>query len=119
MLLVWSAIETIFDPFIRAKLLERFPDLNFDRGGAGANIENDLHFLTRADVLLCLLTGFSFRVNMNPPFWDNLCASRSHRNEIVHRGGDAGEDEAKLAVNVAQQLICTINEFRNDRLCLV
>jgi hypothetical protein len=41
-LLAWSAIETIFDPFIREKLLERFPDLNFDRGSAGANIENDL-----------------------------------------------------------------------------
>ena len=113
-LLAWSAIETIFDPFIREKLLERFPDLNFDRGGAGVNIENDLHFLTRADVLLSLLTDFSLRVNTNPPFWDDLCDSRSHRNEIIHRGGDAGEDEAKLAVNVTQQFIRTINEFRNQ-----
>jgi len=113
-LLAWSAMETIFDPFIRERLLERFPDLNFERGGAGTNIENDLHFLTRADVLLSLLTGFSLRVNTNPPFWDNLCASRSHRNEIIHRGGDAGEDEAKLAVKVTQQFIRTINEFRNQ-----
>jgi len=112
-LLAWSAIETIFDPFIRSKLLERFPGLNFDRGGAGANIESDLYFLTRADVLLSLLTGFSLRVNTNPPFWDNLCASRFHRNEIIHRGSDAGEDEAKLAINVAQQFIRTINELRN------
>jgi len=31
----------------------------------------------------------------------------------MHYRGDAGEDEAKLAVNVAQQFIRIINELQN------
>ena len=47
-LLSWGAIETSLAPFLRGKLLEKLPSLSFDRDSAGANIEQDLHFLTHA-----------------------------------------------------------------------
>jgi hypothetical protein len=111
-LLAWIAIECAFDPFIREKLLKLVPDINFERDSAGANIEQDLHFHTRADVLLKALTGFSFRTETIPPFWEQLRLSRRHRNDITHRGLDAEEPEAQQAVQVAQQILRHIAELK-------
>jgi len=82
-LLAWIAIECAFDPFIREKLLELIPDIRFERDSAGANIEQHLHFHTRADVLLKALIGFSFRTETTPPFWEQLRASRIHRITLL------------------------------------
>ena len=111
-LLAWVAIECAFDPFVREKLLELMPDINFERDSAGANIEQDLHFHTRADVLLKALTGFSFRTETAPPFWEQLRLSRRHRNDITHRGLDAQESEAQQAVQVAQEILRCIAELK-------
>jgi len=111
-LLAWVAIECAFDPFVRGKLLELMPDINFERDSAGANIEQDLHFHTRADVLLKALTGFSFRTETAPPFWEQLRLSRRHRNDITHRGLDAQESEAQQAVQVAQEILRCIAELK-------
>jgi hypothetical protein len=113
-LLAWSAIETRLGPFLRAKLLESLPDLNFDRDGAGANFERDLHFLTCVDALLQLLTGFSFRTDITPEFWNQLRTSRNHRNSVVHRGGDADESEARLAVEVAKVFVNQIDRLSHS-----
>ena len=111
-LLAWIAIECAFDPFVREKLLELIPDINFERDSAGANIEQDLHFHTRADVLLKALTGFSFRTETAPPFWEQLRLSRRHRNDITHRGLDAQESEAQQAVEVAQEILSHLAELK-------
>jgi hypothetical protein len=111
-LLSWGAIETSLAPFLRGKLLEKLPSLSFDRDSAGANIEQDLHFLTHADALLELLTGFSFRTGITPTFWEQLRQSRSHRNDVVHRGEDASESQARLAVEVARGFVEQMNQLR-------
>lgn len=111
-LLAWIAIETCLAPFLRVKLLESLSDLSFDRDSAGANFEQDLHFLTRADALLQLLTGFSFRTGITSAFWDQLRTSRGHRNDVVHRGGDANEPQARLAVEVAQVFVDQMDGLR-------
>jgi len=53
-LVCWSAIESIFDPLIRAKLSERLPDIGFDIGQSGFRFqrrytpfENKLEYRTR------------------------------------------------------------------------
>ena len=56
-LICWSIIESTFDPLIRAKLKEKLPDIGFDIGQSGWNIERNLWFFTRLDVLPRLLAS--------------------------------------------------------------
>jgi len=99
-LICWSAIESVFDPFIRSKLKERLPEIGFDIGQAGWNIERDLWFFTRLDVLPRLLADFSFK-ELSDDFWNRLQRSRNVRNRIVHEGEDVEEDDAANTLAVS------------------
>jgi hypothetical protein len=39
------------------------------------------------------------------PFWDHLSTSYAKRNDIIHRGQNASEDEARLAIEVAHAVV--------------
>jgi hypothetical protein len=103
-LICWSAIESTFDPLFRAKLKERLPDIGFDMGQAGWNIERDLWFFTRLDVLPRLLADFSFK-GLPDDFWNRLQRSRNVRNQVVHEGGDVEEDDAANTLAVAREFV--------------
>jgi len=87
---VWKVFGWVL---IRAKLKEKLPDIGFDIGQAGWNIESDLWFLTRLDVLPRLLADFSFK-ELPDDFWNRLQHSRNVRNQVVHEGGDVEEYDA-------------------------
>lgn len=112
-LICWSVIESIFDPLIRAKLKEKLLDIGFDIGQAGWNIERDLWFLTRLDVLPRLLANFSFR-ELPDDFWNRLQRSRNVRNRVVHEGGDVEEDDAANILAVTREFVNTIKDFRDN-----
>ena len=106
-LICWSAIESIFDPLIRAKLKERLPDIGFDIGQAGWNIERDLWFFTRLDVLPRLLADFSFK-ELPDDFWNRFQRSRNVRNQVVHEAEDVEEDDAANTLAVTQEFVNAI-----------
>jgi len=110
-LICWSAIESIFDPLIRVKLKERLPDIGFDIGQAGWNIERDLWFFTRLDILPKLLADFSFK-ELPDNFWNRLQSSRNIRNQVVHEGGDVEEDDAANTLAVTRDFVNAIKDFR-------
>jgi len=112
-LICWSAIESIFDPLIRAKLKERLPDIGFDIGQAGWNIERDLWFFTRLDILPRLLTDFSFK-ELSGDFWNRLQRSRNIRNQIIHEGEDVEEDDAANTLAVTQDFVNAVKNFNNN-----
>ena len=112
-LICWSAIESIFDPLIRVKLKERLPDIGFDIGQAGWNIERDLWFFTRLDVLPRLLADFSFK-ELPDDFWNRLQRSRNVRNQVIHEGEDVEEDDAANTLAVAREFVKAIKDFRNN-----
>jgi hypothetical protein len=53
---------------------------------------------------LRLLTGRSLYKEPGG-FWQDLSASYNLRNKIIHEGQVANEDEAKLAIKVARQIV--------------
>ncbi len=112
-LVCWSAIESIFDPLIRAKLKERLPDIGFDIGQAGWNIERALWFFTRLDVLPRLLTDFSFK-ELPDDFWARLQRSRNVRNQVVHEGEDVEEDDAANTLGVTREFVYAVKAFRDS-----
>jgi hypothetical protein len=112
-LICWSAIESIFDPLIRAKLKERLPDIGFDIGQAGWNIERDLWFFTRLDVLPRLLSDFSFK-ELPDDFWNRLQLSRNVRNQVVHEGEDVEEDDAQKTLAVTREFVHAAKAFRES-----
>jgi len=112
-LICWSAIESIFDPLIRAKLKERLPDIGFDIGQAGWNIERDLWFFTRLDVLPRLLADFSFK-GLPDDFWNRLQSSRNVRNQVVHEGEDVEEDDAANTLAVTREFVNAVKAFRGN-----
>jgi len=111
-LICWSAIESIFDPLIRAKLKERLPDIGFDIGQAGWNIERDLWFFTRVDVLPRLLADFSFK-ELPDDFWNRLQRSRNVRNQVIHEGEDVEEDDAANTLAVTREFVKAMEAFRD------
>ncbi len=112
-LICWSAIESIFDPIIRAKLRKRLPDIGFDIGQSGWNIERDLWFFTRLDVLPRLLADFSFK-ELPDDFWNQLQRSRNVRNRVVHEGEEVEEDDAANTLVVTQEFVHAMKTFRNN-----
>jgi len=110
-LICWSAIESIFDPLIRAKLKEKLPDIGFDIGQAGWNIERDLWFFTRLDVLPRLLVDFSFK-ELPDDFWNRLQRSRNVRNQVIHEGEDIEEDDAANTLTVTREFVNAMEAFR-------
>ena len=110
-LICWSAIESIFDPLIRAKLKERLPDIGFDIGQAGWNIEHDLWFFTRLDVLPRLLADFSFK-ELPDDFWNRLQRSRNVRNRVVHEGEDVEEDNAANTLNATREFVHAVKALK-------
>ena len=111
-LICWSAIESIFDPLIRAKLKESLPDIGFDIGQAGWNIERDLWFFTRLDVLPRLLSDFSFK-ELPDDFWNRLQRSRNVRNQVIHEGEDIEEDDAANTLAVTREFVKAMEAFRD------
>jgi len=101
-IITWNAIEYVFDPFIRRCFQQMRPSIS---EGTLQNFERDLHFLNRADTLIALLTGFSFRYSISPEFWQMFTASRNKRNNLVHRGEDATIEDARDALSVGEQII--------------
>ena len=112
-LICWSAIESIFDPLLRAQLKERLPDIGFEIGQAGWNIERDLWFFTRLDVLPRLLAGFSFR-ELPDDFWNRLQRSRNVRNRVVHEGEDVEEDDAAHTLAVTREFVHAVQALRDS-----
>jgi hypothetical protein len=43
-----------------------------------------------------------------PGLWDELSASYDHRNNIIHRGESATEQQAELALSVARRVIAIV-----------
>lgn len=120
-LICWSAIESIFDPLLRAKLKERLPDIGFEMGQAGWNIERDLWFFTRLDVLPRLLADFSFKEvpddfdKLNPAdFWNRLQRSHNVRNRVVHEGEDVEEDDAAETLAVTREFVHAAKVLREQ-----
>ena len=111
-LICWSAIESIFDPLIRAKLKDRLPDIGFDIGQAGWNIERDLWFFTRLDVLPRLLADFSFK-ELPDDFWNRLQRSRNVRNQVIHESEDVEEDDAANTLAVTREFVKAMEAFRD------
>ena len=117
-LICWSAIEATFDPLIRAKLKERLPDIGFDIGQAGWNIERDLWFFTRLDVLPRLLADFSLK-ELPDDFWNRLQRSRNVRDcfvprNVVHEGEDVEEDDAANTLGVAREFVHAMKAFKDN-----
>jgi hypothetical protein len=112
-LICWSAIESIFDPLIRVKLKERLPDIGFDIGQPGWNIERDLWFFTRLDVLPRLLADFSFK-ELPDDFWNRLQRSRNVRNRVVHEGEEVEEDDAANTLVATREFVHSVKAFRNN-----
>jgi hypothetical protein len=112
-LICWSAIESTLDPLLRAKLRDRLPDIGFDIGQPGWNIERDLWFFTRLDVLPRLLTNFSFRELPND-FWNRLQRSRNARNQVVHQAEEVAEEDAQNALDVTLEFVAAVEGFRNS-----
>jgi hypothetical protein len=113
-LICWSAIESTFDPLLRAKLKERLPDIGFDVGQPGWNIERDLWFFTRLDVLPRLLADFSFK-ELPDDFWNRLQRSRNVRNRVVHEGEEVEEDDAANTLVVTREFVLAVEAFRENR----
>ena len=111
-LICWSAIESIFDPLLRAKLQERLPDIGFEIGQAGWNIERDLWFFTRLDILPRLLADFSFK-ELPDDFWNRFQRSRNVRNQVVHEGEDVEEDDAANTLATTREFVDAVLAFRN------
>jgi hypothetical protein len=112
-LICWSAIESTLDPLLRAKLRDRLPDIGFDIGQAGWNIERDLWFFTRLDVLPRLLADFSFR-ELPDDFWNRLQRSRNARNQVVHQAEEVVEADAQNALDVTLEFVAAVEAFRNS-----
>jgi hypothetical protein len=112
-LICWSAIESTLDPLLRAKLRDRLPDISFDIGQPGWNIERDLWFFTRLDVLPRLLANFSFR-ELPDDFWNRLQRSRNARNQVVHQAEDVVEEDAQNTLDVTLEFVAAVEGFRNS-----
>ncbi len=41
--------------------------------------------------------------------WRNMVVSYTKRNHIIHRGHNANEDEARLAIRVTQSIVAMMN----------
>jgi len=110
-IICWSLIESLFDPFIREKLREKLPDIGFEMGQSGWNIERDLWFLTRIDILPRLLFDFSFK-ELPDDFWQRLSRSREIRNRIMHSGMSAEEEGAAETFSVTEELMRVVKSLK-------
>jgi len=99
------------------------PDIGFDIGQAGWNIERDLWFFTRLDVLPRLLADFSFKElpdkarrlsSYGDDFWTRLQRSRNVRNQVVHEGEDVEEDDAANTLSVTREFVHVVEDFRGN-----
>jgi hypothetical protein len=105
-LLCWSTIDSTFnrkyDNFINEKLDGEWAEArDFFKGV-------DFGLKKKMSAALFLVSGRSlFREPGD--LWQRLSKSYNKRNAIIHRGEGAGEDDARLALNVARDVVAMMN----------
>jgi hypothetical protein len=109
-MLAWSAIDLAFEPFLWEQLQAQIPWVDFGPGSAGRNVQTDLHFTTRVDILLYLLTGYSFRQDDN--FWRRLSTAREVRNQVIHTGRRPNEEQVLQTLSVAEDFVTRMDTLR-------
>ena len=110
-LLAWSAIDSVFSSYYDNRVSEVFPK--------ETELSSAIDFLTghtfglknKMTVMLFLLSGRSF-YRESDGFWDRLSSSYTTRNNIIHSGHTASEDDARKAIEVAQRTVEMIEELK-------
>jgi hypothetical protein len=105
-LFAWSTIDSVFnrkyDALIDVVLAEEWSAAREFFTGVDFGLKNKM---TGALYLVCQRSLFREPDN----FWQSLIASYNKRNDIIHRGQNANEDEARQAIDVAQHLRGVMN----------
>jgi hypothetical protein len=105
-LFCWSTIDSVFsrkyDALVAIKLAGEWSDARRFFTGVDFGMKNKM---TAALFLLCQQSLF----RQQGDFWERLSASYSKRNDIIHRGETASEDEARQAITVARQVVQIMN----------
>jgi hypothetical protein len=107
-LLCWSTIDSVFnrvyDRFVDAKLAGEWS------GASDALKGRDLGLRTKMTAGLKLIAGRSLFDEPND-FWTRLSRSYSQRNDSIHRGTNANEEDARAALGVARETVAVMKSI--------
>lgn len=104
----WGTIDATFNIFFGQMAEER---LAGDWSDGVAFIKGiDFGLRQKMSVGMRLLTGKSL-FSEPDQFWERLSSSYSKRNKIIHEGQAAGEEDARMSISVADQLVVTIHNL--------
>lgn len=98
----WAVIDSVFnqgyarllDTRLKGDLTEGIDELKDPRGGG-------LRLKTRMTVMMSLLANSSLK---HESFWEDLSASYSKRNKIIHDGDVANQEDGQRAYEVARSV---------------
>jgi hypothetical protein len=107
-LFCWSTIDATFnrkyDQLVDARLTGELSEARSFFKGVDFGIKNKM------SAALYLLSGRSlFREPGD--LWQDLTTSYTKRNGIIHRGQNAGEDDARMALAVARRVVEIMGEL--------
>jgi hypothetical protein len=105
-LFCWSTIDSVFnrkyDALVTATLAGEWNSARTFFTGVDFGIKNKM------TAALFLVAGRSL-YRQPDPFWERLSNSYKKRNDIIHHGHTASEDEARQAIAVARQVVEIMN----------
>jgi hypothetical protein len=107
-LFCWSAIDSTFgrkfEVLVDAALAGEWGEARkFFRGYA------EIPMRHRMSAMMHLIANRS--LYREPGFWADLSASYDHRNNIIHRGSNATEADAELALAVARKVVAIMESL--------
>jgi hypothetical protein len=110
-LLCWGAIDSTFVRKFKTLVDERLGN----EWSEGPDFLKGIDFGLRHKMTtgLRLLTGRSLHAEPDG-FWQDLSLSYGQRNKIIHEGQVAHEDDAKLAIRVAQKVVEVVASLPNQ-----
>lgn len=102
MLFCWSTIDAVFnrkyDVLVNDALSDEWADAREFFTGVDFGLRNKM------SAVMHLVAGRSLYREPDG-LWTNLSTSYRRRNAIVHRGDNATEDDARIAIEVAQRIV--------------
>lgn len=109
-LLCWSTIDSVFnrkyDTLVRAALAGEWAEArDFFLG-------HDFGMRNKMSAVLHLVANRSL-FREPDDLWQRMTVSYNKRNDIIHRGENATEDEANAALDVARRIVAVMNAIPN------